>query len=58
MLVGWWAVGRPELDWPYKERRAGQVEPEVLQVWESKISRWRNAGQATEQIMSQPLGWP
>ena len=30
-----------------RERRDGQVEPEVLQVHESKISRWRNAGEAT-----------
>ena len=29
-----------------RERRAGQVEPEVLQVYESKMKRWRNAGQA------------
>ena len=30
-----------------RERRVEQLEPAVLQVLESKMKRWRNAGQAT-----------
>ena len=31
-----------------RERTVEQVEPEVLQVWESKMKRWRNADQQNQ----------